>query len=135
MSKTSVGKLRGMESSLQNFKFARFQFSLKALECLNLPEYKGSALRGGFGHAFKKVVCALRTKECPDCLLKEKCIYSYIFETPPPSNSRLMRKYPSAPHPFVLLPPLEDDRIYEPGEKLEFQLTLIGKAIDYLPYF
>jgi len=124
-----------MESSLQNFKFARFQFSLKALACLNLPEYKGSALRGGFGHAFKKVVCALRTKECPDCLLKEKCIYSYIFETPPPSNSRLMRKYPSAPHPFVLLPPLEDDRTYEPGEKLEFQLTLIGKAIDYLPYF
>jgi CRISPR-associated endoribonuclease Cas6 len=47
----------------------------------------------------------------------------------------LMRKYPSAPHPFVLCPPLEDDRIYEPGEKLIFQLTLIGKALDYLPYF
>lgn len=61
-----------MESSLQNFKFARFQFSLKALEFLNLPEYKGSALRGGFGHAFGKVVGSLTNKECPDCLLKEK---------------------------------------------------------------
>jgi len=124
-----------MENHLQHFKVAYFQFHLKAIDCLNLPEYKGSTFRGGFGHAFKKVVCALRNKECPDCLLKEKCIYSYIFETPPPADSRMMRKYPSAPHPFVLCPPLEDDRIYEPGEELQFQLTLIGKAIDYLPYF
>jgi len=135
LSKTSVGKLRGMESSLQNFKFAQFQFSLKALEFLNLPEYKGSALRGGFGYAFKKVVCALKSKECPECLLREKCVYSYIFETPPPPTSRLMRKYTAAPHPFVLCPPLEDDRVYEPNEVLQFHLTLIGKAIDYLPYF
>jgi hypothetical protein len=92
-------------------------------------------LRGGFGYAFRKVVCAVKWKDCPDCLLKEKCIYSYVFETPPPADTRMMRKYPSAPHPFVLLPPLEDDRIYEPGENLNFQLTLIGKAIDYLPYF
>lgn len=124
-----------MGSPLRHFKFAQFQFLLKAIDHLNLPEYKGSTLRGGFGYAFKKVVCALRNKECPDCLLKEKCIYSYVFETPPPSDSRMMRKYPNAPHPFVLCPPLEDDRIYEPGEELQFQLTLIGKAIDYLPYF
>jgi len=124
-----------VESPLQNFRFAQFKFTIKALDCLNLPEYKGSALRGGFGYAFKKVVCALKTKECSECLLKEKCIYSYVFETPPPADTRMMRKYPSAPHPFVLLPPLEDDRIYGPGENLEFQLTLIGKAIDYLPYF
>ena len=108
-----------MESPLQNFKFAQFQFFLKAIDSLSLPEYKGSALRGGFGYAFKKVVCALKNKECPDCLLKEKCIYSYVFETPPPADTRIMRKYPSAPHPFVLLPPLEEDRIYEPGEKLD----------------
>ncbi|MDI6755789.1 MAG: hypothetical protein QME78_15505, partial [Thermodesulfobacteriota bacterium] len=124
-----------MDNPLRHFKYARYQFLLQATDRLYLPEYKGSTLRGGFGYAFKKVVCALRTKECPECLLSEKCIYSYVFETPPPTGTRMMRKYPSAPHPFVLLPPLEDDRIYEPGEKLEFHLTLIGKAIDYLPYF
>ena len=124
-----------MQSPLQNFRIAQFEFLIKSLDTLHLPEYKGSALRGGFGHAFRKVVCALRSKECPECLLREKCIYSYVFETPPPADTRLMRKYPSAPHPFVLTPPLEDDRIYEAGETLRFQLTLIGKAIDYLPYF
>ena len=120
---------------LQNFRLASFVFVLELIDTLRLPEYKGATFRGGFGYSFKKVVCALRTKECPECLLREKCIYSYVFETPPPADTRMMRKYPSAPHPFVLLPPLEDDRVYEPGERLEFRLTLIGKAVDYLPYF
>jgi hypothetical protein len=69
-----------MESPLRHFRCAQFQFTIKALDCLNLPEYKGSTFRGGFGHAFRKVVCALKAKECADCLLKEKCIYSYIFD-------------------------------------------------------
>jgi hypothetical protein len=46
-----------------------------------------------------------------------------------------MRKYPHAPHPFVIEPPAEDKNEYEPGERLQFGLVLIGKAIEYLPYF
>ncbi len=42
---------------------------------------------------------------------------------------------PTAPQPFVLEPPLETKRVYEPGEELVFHLVLIGKALDYLPYF
>ena len=52
-----------MDAPLRHFKYARFQFLLQATDRLYLPEYKGSALRGGFGHAFKKVVCALKEKE------------------------------------------------------------------------
>lgn len=124
-----------MFNYLPHFILTRFKFTLKVTEPLSLPEYKGAVFRGGFGYAFKKVVCITRNSDCYSCLLKEKCVYAYIFETPPPSNSRLMRKYPSAPHPFVLTPPLEDDRTYEPGELIKFELTLIGKAINFLPYF
>jgi CRISPR-associated endoribonuclease Cas6 len=46
-----------------------------------------------------------------------------------------MNKYTSIPHPFVIEPPLETDRTYEPGEEISFGLILIGKVIDYLPYF
>jgi len=46
-----------------------------------------------------------------------------------------MRKYPFAPHPFIITPPLEEKRDYQMGETLSFELTLIGKSIDYLPYF
>ena len=157
-----------MENPLSHFKFAQFQFTLKALDCINLPTYKGSTFRGAFGHAFKKIVCvhpvrksreasntaktilksdpALgqrgiisngvnREKICESCLLKGKCVYSYVFETPPPSDTSRMRKYPFAPHPFVITPPLEEKRTYREGEMLSFELTLIGKSIDYLPYF
>ena len=46
-----------------------------------------------------------------------------------------MRKYPYAPHPFVITPPLEEKRTYREGDTLCFELTLIGRSIDFLPYF
>lgn len=124
-----------MESLLSHFRFGQFEFVLRTLDNIRLPAYKGSTLRGGFGHAFKKVVCVNKDRVCESCLLKGKCVYSYIFETPPPSNTLKMRKYPFAPHPFVITPPLEAKRTYREGDTLCFELTLIGKSIDFLPYF
>ncbi len=113
----------------------KFILTLKTLEPLILPPYKGSTFRGGFGNAFKKVVCTIKRETCDECLLKSKCVYSYIFETPPPEGSEILRKYEKAPHPFVIEPPLETKRDYKPNETLSFALILIGKAVDYLPYF
>jgi len=121
--------------TVNSFTLSRFVFQIKALDALQLPSYKGSTLRGAFGHAFKRVVCTLHKNICDDCLLKQKCVYSYIFETPPPEDSGMMKKYPAAPHPFILLPPLERKRLYKPGETFCFELTLIGRATEYLPYF
>lgn len=118
-----------------SIQYKQFDFRLTAKEPLILPAYKGSTLRGGFGYTFKRVVCAIRDKECQDCLLKEKCVYSYVFETPPPSDTKMMRKYKTAPHPFVIEPPQEKRRGYKPGDEITFGLTLIGRAIHYLPYF
>ncbi len=115
--------------------YQHFLFSLGAKEILLLPSYKGSTLRGGFGNAFRRVVCALRKTDCTECILKEKCVYSYVFETPPPSDTEIMTKYTNAPHPFVIEPPAEKRQAYKPGDEIAFGLTLIGRAIDYLPYF
>jgi CRISPR-associated endoribonuclease Cas6 len=115
--------------------YKAFTFSLEAKDILLLPSYKGSTLRGGFGNAFRRVVCALRKTDCADCILKEKCVYSYVFETPPPSDTKIMKKYTNAPHPFVIDPSPEKRQAYKPGDEITFGLTLIGRAIDYLPYF
>ena len=112
-----------------------FLFSLQAKDIILLPSYKGSTLRGGFGNAFRRVVCALRRTDCADCILREKCVYSYVFETPPPSDTKMMTKYTHAPHPFIIEPPPEKRHAYKPGDEINFGLTLIGRAIDYLPYF
>lgn len=66
--------------------------------------------RGAFGRALQHVVCVTRTLDCPPCALKDRCLYPYVFETPPPPDAQIMRKYPAAPHPFVLTPPPADER-------------------------
>src|SRR3989337_2930807 len=111
----------------------RLHLSLNVLDSIVLPPYKGSTFRGGFGHAFKKVVCTIRNRECNDCILKSRCIYSYVFETPPPEGSEILKKYEKAPHPFVIEPPFETRTHYQPGDTLSFGLILLGKAAEYLP--
>ena len=120
---------------LSQFNIAKFTFHLKAEDSIQLPSYKGSTFRGAFGHTFRKIVCALRKDSCDKCLLKETCIYSYVFETPIPKDSQKMKKYTHSPHPFILEPPFEGKRSYSPGDSIIFNLVLIGKSIDYLPYF
>lgn len=77
----------------------------------------------------------MKEKECRECLLKGKCVYSYVFETPPPIDTLVMRKYEAAPHPFVIEPPSGRKSVFKPGEELVFGLTLVGRAVDYMPYF
>jgi len=124
-----------LQDEIKDFRIGRFEFIVKPKDKLYLPVYKGSTLRGGFGQALRKTVCITKYKECKNCLLKQKCIYSSIFETPPPEDTTRMRKYPYAPHPFVIEPPLEEKQEYREDNELSFNLVLIGKAIDYLPYF
>ena len=120
---------------LETFRLAKFRFIVCAKEHIRFPSYKGSAFRGGFWYAFKRGVFVIKGKECDDCLLKQKCIYSYIFETPPPEDTEILRLYPKVPHPFVIEPPITEKQTFEPGETFSFHLILIGNAIDYIPYF
>ena len=124
-----------LPSELATLRFARFRLRLKAKTALLLPAYKGSALRGGFGQVFRRIACLGTDHGFGQCLLGDRCPYHYIFETPPPAGSVVLDKVPTAPQPFVIEPPLETKRVYEPGEDLLFHLVLIGKALDYLPYF
>ena len=120
---------------MNNLYLSVYNFKIRAIDTLVLPPYKGSTLRGGFGHAFKKVVCVVRNTECRDCSLFQRCVYTYVFETVAPAESPVGGRYQDAPHPFILNPPLEEKRVYEKGEVLSFQLVLVGRGNDYLPYF
>jgi len=123
--------------AFKDFRAARYEVVLEAGEAgLLLPAYKGSTLRGGFGSVFRRIVCSQKQHEkCGECLLKETCPFAYIFETSPPSGSAVLRNYTSVPRPFIFEPPLETKKVYLPGECLTFGLVLVGRAIEYLPYF
>jgi hypothetical protein len=120
---------------LEHMKVGQFTLRIRALDDLHLPAYKGSTFRGGFGQALRRVACPLKLQECKTCLLQSQCVYLYLFETPPAADAEMMRLYPAAPHPFVIEPPLIDDCLIQGGKELDFNLILIGRALDYLPYF
>jgi CRISPR-associated endoribonuclease Cas6 len=122
-------------SELNKISFASFVFHLRASTELYLPPYKGSTLRGAFGIVFKETVCIMEHRDCDRCILRLKCAYPYVFDTPVPDGATRMRKYTRAPHPFIIEPPLDTSTRYEQGSSFSFGLVLIGKAIDYLPYF
>ena len=119
---------------LQNFRLARYRVVLTALSTILMPPYAGSTLRGGFGQAFRKIVCTQGPIDCRDCTLKAVCPYPYIFETAPFEGAQQLRTYGDVPRPFVI-DPLSTRGEYRRGESFAFRLTLIGRAIDYLPYF
>ena len=110
---------------LQNFRLARYRISLTARSTIVMPPYAGSTLRGGFGHAFRKMVCTQGPIDCRDCTLKAVCPYPYIFETAPFEGAQQLRTYGDVPRPFVI-DPLDTRGEYRRGESFAFDLTLVG---------
>lgn len=100
-----------------------------------LPRYKGSTFRGVFGQALKMVVCALRRKQCEDCLLIERCVYSQVFEVQPLSGQDNMTRVSAKPHPYVIEPPLSTRTLYKKNDLFDFALLLFGDVNKNLPYF
>ncbi|TLU55145.1 MAG: CRISPR system precrRNA processing endoribonuclease RAMP protein Cas6 [Chlorobium sp.] len=123
-------------TSLHPLRMARFCFTIEPTEEIRLPDYKGAALRGGFGFAFKKATCLSRDRQCGPCMLKSACAYFTVFETRVPKESAERLGIGSdAPHPFVLEPPMTERQYFHPGSTISYGLTLFGSAIDKLPFF
>ena len=113
-----------------NYRF-QCQFESEA----ELPIYKGSTFRGVFGHALKRVVCALKRQDCPECILRERCLYTRVFETQLAQGGRNATRNSAVPHPFVIEPPPETKTRYSGGDAFECGLILFGEFNHMLPYF
>lgn len=122
-----------MSTLLPILPLTRLRISFRAAVDLRLPAYTGSAWRGAFGHALKRLVCVTREPACPPCLLYRSCIYPYLFETPPDPGVGKLTQYPAAPHPFVLVPD-EHSGSVAAGETLGLDVHLFGHGNRHLPY-
>ncbi|GEM_PF-3116139 len=125
-------------TALAPLRFLKLRFVLRAVTPLTLPTYKGSTFRGAFGVAFKQAVCVNESdrRACGSCSLRYGCPYPYVFDTPTSILGSRVRGHTAAPHPFVMVPPLEHKTDYEPGEQLATDLVLIGQqATQLLNYF
>jgi hypothetical protein len=115
--------------------YGKYQLMCRLESDASLPFFKGSTFRGLFGHALKKVVCALKRQACSQCLLKQRCVYALVFETSAcldlPKNSKIT----ALPHPFVIEPPLTSETYFLKGSAFDFNLLLFGEVNRSLPYF
>lgn len=95
------------------------------------PPFVGSMLRGAFGTALKRTVCAMRLRACEGCPLEHTCTYTTVFETRPDPATPVMTRYDRAPHPFVLVAPITDRR----GERgFTAGVRLFGDATSAAPF-
>lgn len=129
------GVNNGILESLRSFRCLRLRVEVRATRNLLLPPYLGSTIRGAFGMALRRTCCVLRHQECRSCLLRSRCVYAYTFETSLDGETGELRRYASAPHPFVLNLDTHPLGVQERGSVFSFGVTLIGRASDFLPYF
>ena len=118
------------------FTCQHFRFHLEPQAPLHMPAYnKGNVIRGGFGSAFRRIVCHASCREPESCELRNVCPYTAVFQPFVPEDSEKISRNRDIPRPFVIKPPLETKETYLPGERLSFDMVLVGKIKDYLPYF
>jgi hypothetical protein len=124
------------EDYKHHFAFAHYRFHLTPLEPLEMPAgNKGSTIRGGFGTAFRRLVCVDLNLDCATCELRYTYPYTRVFNPFVPPEAERLSKNQNLPRPFIVKPPLEWTTAYRPGEPLVFDFVAIGEAIHYLPYF
>ncbi|HRJ93686.1 MULTISPECIES: CRISPR system precrRNA processing endoribonuclease RAMP protein Cas6 [unclassified Thiothrix] len=123
------------EPKPMNFQLpvARYRCVFRAETPIRFPAYAGSTWRGAFGHALRRTVCMTREPECGQCLLWRSCVYSQVFETPA-GRGPMLEKVNTAPHPYIMHPLETSGRQYAPGDEFALYLTLLGKAVEHLPY-
>lgn len=68
-------------------------------------------------------------------MLRLKCVYSAIMESPVSQDNPYHRRYKNAPHPYVIVPPLTKKQFFKPDDLISFEIVLIGRVNEYLPYF
>ncbi len=116
--------------------FGKYLFSINFVTEAILPPYKGSTIRGVLGYGLKRVCCIAKNSKCPECILRTRCVYAFLFEKPifPSENSSRSGNFPASPRPYVIEPELSRETYFNEGDLLSFNLLLFGKANEYLPY-
>lgn len=103
----------------------RARFSEAVVRGSAKSDLAGDAWRRALGPALKRQYCVTGLANCKACPLYHECPFAYLWFTPPPRDAVVMRKYESAPHPYVL----------HPAGDAAVEFVLIGKANDTLAVF
>ncbi|MBY0546117.1 MAG: CRISPR system precrRNA processing endoribonuclease RAMP protein Cas6 [Candidatus Obscuribacterales bacterium] len=108
-----------------------FEFDLLALSTLHLSEFSAPSLRGGLGSILRELTCVTRLSDCTDCPVRKECPFTSLFNSQVDEDAHF-HKGAQVPRPFVLSAPIGGRLSH--GEHFKFRLTMVGEAVEYLPY-
>jgi len=123
------------------FTAHQLHVTCRAEEPVRLAEHKGSAIRGALFEALRgpqqptqdgwSGFCANKAADsCRDCPVSAVCPVMRLVSTLDDSAAYGHE----APRPYVINPPLDGQRGYEPGDAFAFDLLLVGEAAALFPY-
>ena len=106
---------------------ARYRLHWRTTTPTQLPDYAGSALRGAFGHALRRIACQTRHEERCACPPEANCAYSAIFA--PLAREEGSYRLAQPPVPYLIEPPQWGARTLMPEEDWYFDIVLFGRAL------
>jgi len=124
---------------MDNFTAHQLRFRVEVQTPMELNPHKGSAIRGALYHALRgshnprgwQGFCFNKdVPSCAECPLVASCPVAFLVSTLEPGS----RWGQDRPRPYTIEPPLEAKTRYEPGETLEFGLTMFARALNLFPY-
>jgi len=140
---------------MENFTAHQLHFTCQVQTPILLNEHQGSAIRGALFQALRNQFCFNKeAKGCGECALWATCPICFLVATRNPQSERGVE----VPRPYTIEPPIErmnestniriyestnartarkfvnsSIRRYEPGETLQFGLTLFAQASISFP--
>ncbi len=116
---------------MNNFTAHQLHFTCEVQTPILLNEHQGSAIRGALFHALRWQFCFNKeAKSCGECALWATCPICFLVATRDLESKRGVE----VPRPYIIESSLDDKIRYEPGEALEFGLTMFAQALNLFPY-
>ncbi|TXG83036.1 MAG: CRISPR system precrRNA processing endoribonuclease RAMP protein Cas6 [Sphingomonadales bacterium] len=120
------------DDALPSLPFAvrRLVLEVEAIDVLRLPRFAGSALRGAYGRALRRLTCMTGAPSCDGCRLVQSCPFPRLFEPPPRDLSHVgLRANAFSPTPpFAIEPPDLGGIPIAAGRHWRFGVRLFGHA-------
>jgi hypothetical protein len=107
---------------LDHIKTLTLRATYEAQENGRLPAYLGSTIRGVIGHRLRAFVCRYPKLPCHRCRLADDCPYALHFCSPGHAAGSV--------NPYVIRPLVRDKLEWQEGDRLQFDITLIGRTAD-----
>jgi hypothetical protein len=106
------------------FTVHQLRFTIEAETAIELSGFKGSALRGAWVSHLRTLYCAQR--DAADPLHQAMCPVCFLLsrETGHGDDRR----------PYAFVPPVTEQTLFPPGERLTFGISLFGNTVQFLPY-